>query len=124
MSERSLAGLAAFATDMRSPWVSFGEWDNAGFLRSEFADRFVRHCYDDGWILPDFDWLAWAKSPEAQVLRDAAVIRAQADAGQLARLLTVAIRQDRFVEGGLEGWHRQGLLAAICERAKELAMIS
>lgn len=124
MSERSLAGLAAFAADMRSPWVPFGEWDSVGFRRSDFADRFVRHCYDDGWVLPDFDWSAWARSPEAQALREADAIRSQADADQLAKLLTVAIRQDRFVEGGLEGWHRQGLLAAICERARELAMIS
>jgi hypothetical protein len=124
MSERSLVGLAAFARDMRSPWIPFGEWDSIGFLRSEFADRFVRQCCDDGWVLPDFDWPAWANSPEAQALRDPAVILAEADAGQLAKLLTVAIRQDRFIEGGLEGWHRRGLLAAICNRASGLAMIS
>jgi hypothetical protein len=42
-------------------------------------------------------------------------------AEQLAWLLTVAIRQSRFVEGGLVTWHENGWLLAICQRAKTLA---
>ncbi len=118
---RSLAALAAFAADFRSPWVSFGTWDKIGFRRSEFADRFVQHCVSDGWVLGHFDWPQWSRSDEAVALRSAAVIRSDATAEQLAKLLTVAIRQDRFVEGGLEGWYKTGMLAAICDRAAALA---
>lgn len=118
---RSLAALAAFAADFRSPWVSFGTWDKIGFRRSEFADRFVQHCVSDGWVLGHFDWPQWSRSDEAVALRSAAVIRSDATAEQLAKLLSVAIRQDRFVEGGLEGWYKTGMLAAICDRAAALA---
>jgi len=39
---------------------------------------------------------------------------------QLAKLLTVAIRQSRFVEGGMIAWHENGWLRAICQRAQSL----
>lgn len=39
---------------------------------------------------------------------------------QLAKLLTVVIRQDRFVKGALNGAFESGLLTAIAGRAAEL----
>jgi hypothetical protein len=118
--QQRLRELGDFAELFRSPWFRLGEWDKIGFRLSDETEGFVRHCYDEGWVT-QLDWPEWAKTDEAQNLRDADVIRTQATAEQLAWLLTVAIRQSRFVEGGLVTWHENGWLLAICQRAKTLA---
>jgi hypothetical protein len=61
---------------------------------------------------------------EAQELRDPDNVRENAREEQLEKLLTVAIRQDRFVEGGLLGWFENGLLLAIVQRAEKLERLT
>ena len=51
----------------------------------------------------DFDLATWKQTHEAKSLRDDAEVLARATPEQLARLLTICIRQDRFCEGTLEG---------------------
>jgi hypothetical protein len=118
--QERLRELGEFADLFRSPWFKLGEWDKIGFRYSGDTERFLRHCYDCGWVA-ECDWSEWAKTDEAQNLRDADVIRAHATPKQLATLLTVAIRQSRFVEGGMVAWHENGWLLAICQRAQKLA---
>jgi hypothetical protein len=90
------------------------------FSLSEMAWSFEQKAYDLGWVMPDFDWGARKQTPEAISLRDDDQASAQATPDQLARLLTVCIRQDRFCEGTLEGAFESGLLTRILERAAVL----
>jgi hypothetical protein len=116
-----LARLGAFAERFEDNAFSFGEWGKIGFLQSDGAHSFVQHCYHDGWVLSDFDWPEWKNGEEANEFRDGGAILEHASADVLAKLLTVAIRQDRFVEGNLDAWFRSGLLSAIAGRARDLA---
>jgi hypothetical protein len=83
----------------------------------ETVEAFVRAAYEDGWVLRDFDWPTWMASAEARSLRDDEAALAAATPGQLARLLTVLIRQDRFVEGALLDAFESGLILRIVRRA-------
>lgn len=84
---------------------------------SKLADEFVQAAYDHGWVLRGFDWPKWAQSREAETLRDDEATLASATSEQLARLLTVVIRQDRFVEGALLDAFESGLILRIVRRA-------
>lgn len=127
-----LAGLAAFLPVFQAAGFEFGRWGGgektAGgaiqmpyYVVSDGAEAFVRAAYDLGWVLADFDWPAWKETPGANKLRDDPVAIGNATPEQLAQLLTVCIRQDRFVEGGLAGAFESGLLIAIVARAEALS---
>ena len=64
----------------------------------------------------DFAWGEWSKTPEAQSLRqDPEVLAAALD--QLAKLITVLVRQGRFAEVSLMGAFGGGLVLGIVRRA-------
>jgi|SRR6476660_5462941 Family of unknown function (DUF6508) len=90
------------------------------FSLSERAWSFEQKAYDLGWAMRDFDWPTWKQTPEAETLRDDRQVLARAMSEQLARLLTVCIRQDRFCEGALEGAFNSGFLTRILERAADV----
>ena len=126
-----LAGLAAFLPMFTAPDFQFGEWfqptpsgPGVGsmpyFLLSEAAREFVHAAYDLGWVRPDIDWGAWQGTPECERLRDNAAALVDATAEQLARLLTLYIRGDRFCEGALAEAYESGLLVRILRRAETL----
>src|SRR5262249_11405513 len=87
------------------------------FSLSEVAWSFEQTAYDLGWVMRDFDWPTWKQTSEAQTLRDDSQALAQATPEQLARLLTVGIRQDRLCEGTLGAACESVLLTRILERA-------
>ena len=65
-----------------------------------------------------FAWPDWAGTPEAIALRTGtATALARATPDQLAKLLTMLIREDRFNEGALAESFETGLVAAIVRRA-------
>ena len=64
-------------------------------------DEFVRVAYDDGWVMANFDWSTWKRTPEAAQLHDSSTAIDQATVVQLARIMTTLIRHDRFSEGTL-----------------------
>jgi hypothetical protein len=70
--------------------------------------------------MDDFDWPTWMQTDEAIHLRDDLDSLAQATPEQLAHLLTVMIRQDRFVEGSLGAHAESGLLVSVLRRAAVL----
>ena len=126
--QKRLQALADFLLLFEQPGFEFGEWlknpkSESGVLRipyyswSDTAQSFVEMAYDTGWILSDFNWPAWKATDEAISLRDDPATLAAATPEQLARLLTVLIRQDRFVEGALAGAFKSGLLTNIVGRA-------
>jgi hypothetical protein len=82
-------------------------------------DRLVQRCYQDGWILTDFDWREWQS--EAVALSTDPERLAAADTSTLAKLLTTHIIKDRFVEGHLVSMVKCRQFDAIGRRARVLA---
>lgn len=125
--QANLAAIAPFATLFATKGFSFGRWvsdDTPGGLASfpsvtlsPEADTFVQAAYDGGLVLEDFPWAAWKDSQEARRLWDMPGAVEKASARQLAQLLTVLIRGDRFSEGSLLGAFDSGLLNRIVQRA-------
>ena len=87
---------------------------------SEAAEQFVETAYAGGWVISDFDWPSWQGTPEALDLSDDPEVLKQATPVQLAKLLTVLIRQERFVNGALASAYDSGFLTAVLRRAEEL----
>jgi len=126
-----LAALVGFLAAFEAPGFEFGRWRKREtvepgvitmpqFEPGETALAFVRMAYEEAWVRGNFDWPAWSSSKEAIRLRDDPQVLAAASAEQLAKLLTVLIRQDRFVEGALNGAFEAGLLTGIVRRAAGL----
>ena len=87
---------------------------------SEAAEQFVKTAYAGGWVISDFGWPSWKGTPEVLDLRDDPEFLKQATPVQLAKVLTVLIRQERFVNGALASAYDSGLLTAVLRRAEEL----
>ena len=130
--DERLRQLATFLPRFEQPGFEFGTWVHPAspepgvivmgyYARSRTADAFVQMAYDFGWVLSDFDWSAWAQTQEATQLRDNPKALAASSPDQLARLLTVIIRQDRFCEGAIASAYEAGLLTGIVRRAAQLA---
>ncbi len=126
-----LDGLAELLPAFEAADAEFGEWKGGDelepgsitapwFSPSELTSRLVEVAYRDGWVRPDFDWVEWAATPEAQRLRNDRGALGQATAPDLARLLTVVIRGDRFVEGALAEAIGAGLVTAVLRRVEQL----
>lgn len=117
MTERErCAALAAFLPDLEAEGFAWERW---GRLHPRAA-ALVQHCDAAGWVRP-FDWAAWARTPEAETLRDDPTAMASATPEQLSRLLTTIIRNDRFSRGVLAACFESGLIVRILRRAKQLA---
>jgi hypothetical protein len=126
----ALASLAEYLPVFTRPGFEFGSWTKpapAGentmvmgyFTIGPEAHAFMVGAYEHGWVR-EFDWPGWLGTPEAgRLLSDPATLAA-ADQDDLARTLTVCLRQDRFIEGGLNGWFEDGLLTRILQRAAVL----
>ncbi len=88
---------------------------------SDAANALVQHANDNGWILRNFNWSEWAQTQEARDLFNNAEALALATPDQLAQLLTLFIRQDRFAEGTLLDAFNSGLILRIVQRAAALS---
>lgn len=83
--------------------------------------------HQDGWVIPQFDWSEWGRTPEAtDLLKDPnepspGAKLSEATPEQLAKLITAVIRADRFCEGYLQDEFESGLLLAIVRRSAVLA---
>ena len=126
-----LDGLASFLPAFEAPDSEFGTRKGGDevepgtftmpqFSPSELTSRFLDVAYRDGWVRPDFDWPTWAKTPEAQRLRDDREALEQATVLELARLLTVVIRSERFGEGAVAAAIESGLVTAVLRRIEQL----
>ena len=126
-----LRALAAFLPALESDGFKFGRWAGGEKIGprtytmpyyefSPVVEEFLRRGAAP-WVTPRFDWPAWAATDEFQRLsRDPAAVAA-ATPDQLARLLTVLVRSERFGDGNLAGAFESGLLVGILRRADALA---
>ncbi len=130
LAER-LRALARYEQIWASPEFTFGHWAEAAtdedgvtqmawYEYSDAAQAFIDETYALGWVV-DFDWMTWAASPKGQRLLTGRDLVDRGSAADLAKLLTVFIRGDRFSEGELAGAYESGWLGAIVRRAAALA---
>lgn len=83
------------------------------------GQRFYKAAYDYGWVR-NFDYHAWSKTEGGErLLRDPSSVD-KATEDDIACLLTVCIRADRFCEGYLVGAYESGMIRRIVVRADEL----
>ncbi len=87
-------------------------------VRAPDANRLVRAIYDHHLIVFDFDWSSW--QDYAQQFLDPDVVHT-ASLDDVRRLLTLHVRQDRFVEGHFAEMIAQGHIAVLLRRLGELA---
>lgn len=87
---------------------------------SDKAGEFVSAAYDNGWVVGHFDWPAWSSTAAARRLRSDESAIAKATPEELARLLTVLIRQERFAEGTLLEAFESGIILRIVRRIDAL----
>lgn len=127
----ALVSLASFLKDIDDPQFRAGEWKTPESSRegivympyvvsSPTVMRFVEAAYENNWLETDLDWPEWAQSSRALRLRDYPDSISQAGESDLFRLLTVCIRQDKFVEGALLEAFDSGLIRRIVRRAASI----
>lgn len=127
---KRLHALAALLPVFEAPGFEFGAWNepssNEGvmtmpfFMMSDGARAFFDVCYEEGWVRQDFDWPRWSQTKEYRTLAKDPDALGRATPEQLANLVTVMIRQDRFVEGSLYSDFRSGLIVNVLRRAAAL----
>jgi hypothetical protein len=96
-------------------------WTMPWYELSRQAEAVITVVGEAGLLQPGFDWPTWAKTPEAQALRNDPGALAAATPDQLGKLLTALIREDRFNEGALGDTFESGFMTAVVRRAKVLA---
>ncbi len=126
-----MRALGEFVDVFDAPEFRFGAWHAMEvidgvvslpmFSTSAETSRFIQTCYDVKCVPSDVNWTEWKSSEEAARLRDEPGAVEGATPRQLCRLLTVMIRQERFVEGSLNGHFESGFLMRVLRRAKALA---
>ena len=129
---KSLRALAKFLPTLENPdfkageMAGLGEQVAPGVWSMPYADygavasKFMDAAYKHGWVMMEFDWPEWSQTEEARALRDDDTELAAATSEQLWRLLTVVIRQERFVEGAVLSAFESGLILGIVRRAAAL----
>ena len=84
------------------------------------AEAFRRAIGSNGWLLPAFDWNAWALTDAGRALTTDPAAVATATPTDIARLLTALVRGDRFYEGTLAHAFESGMMLAVAERCAAL----
>lgn len=131
MTEDGLRQLANFLQELERPEFKAGEWRGGEKIEpnvfsmpfvnySDVVNSFIDAAYLHSWIVKNFDWGEWSQSAEARRLHDDESALAHATAEQLGRLLTLHIRQDRFVDGALLEAFESGLMLRVVRRAAVL----
>ena len=82
------------------------------------VSEFRKLAYEDGWMMLDFDWPAWEEGRE---IAGAPERIAQCDLKTIRKLITALVRSDRFCEGALASYWRNGTIHAILTRIATLA---
>lgn len=85
------------------------------------AEAFIQDAYDYGWV-QGTSWSEWMQTEEAQSLSQDPERMAMATVEQLAKVLTVSLRRDRFMEGSLASDFESGLIIRAVKRAYKLSI--
>lgn len=131
--EERLRGIAALLATFEAPGFQFGAWEGgqevepgvvtAGYYAlSAEGQAFLDAAYGFGWVMPGFDWTTWQRTSEAAQLTHDENAIASADAEQIAHLVTLLVRSDRFTDGVLASASASGLLLRIVRRAQAMLL--
>lgn len=132
LSPSALQAVAAYLPLMTAPGFRFtdgtppfeqtspGHFEMHGYTYDPQVGCLLDTLLTLNWV-HSFDWPEWMQTPEAQSLKDDPQVLAQATPEQLARLMTIFARQERFSDGAMLGFWDSGLLLGILRRASELA---
>ena len=117
-----LSTLVRFGPELAAPDFRFTRDADASTPHDELTPEalvFVDAVRRAGWVSP-FDWASWAQTAEGQDLLGDPCNIASASPDQIAKVLTVVIRGERFSEGTLSAAFESGLLLAVIRRAETL----
>ena len=130
-SRTRLRKLGSFYATMTQPWFSFIDdivslkigthISDETYEYHDLVNDLVRTCIKDKWIVPNFDWSTWIQSPEGKALLLDHALLMEADAFDLARVITVIFGREHQQSGYLAHTHENGLLLTILKRAKDLS---
>lgn len=95
-------------------------WVIHPILYPPIVDELIATAYEDDWVRRDFDWTEWVDTPEAQRLLNDPESVTRASKQQVAYLLTVILRQDRFADGTILGAIKSGYLRSLLERIRTI----
>ncbi len=118
----AVRGLLAFLPALQNTEREFtrnGYWSEmSSIVSTATAQNLFRYLYDNGFVLPEFDWMAWSEQA-LSYLDDRDKLRL-ADWQTLYQLLTTHIRADRFTEGHYDAIIENGFLRDVLTRMQEL----
>ncbi|MHA0033487.1 DUF6508 domain-containing protein [Deinococcus sp. PESE-13] len=134
LSQQALQTIAAYLPIFGAPNFQFTGGASPVYQAAHGSLHMLGYRYDDqvsnlihtadqlGWIYQDeqFQWPEWLQTAQAQALHDDPAALAQATPRQLAQLLTVFARQERFCEGTQLAFWESGLLLGLLRRADVL----
>jgi hypothetical protein len=111
---------AEFGTWVKSTQGDDGAWSMPYVDYGPTRDAFTSAAARGEWVRPDVNWTAWAQTDEARAIQAEPSRIAASSPLQLAQLVTMFVRGDRFNEGYLLEAFARGHLVAIARRAKAL----
>ena len=83
---------------------------------------FIRTCIKDKWVIAGFDWHGWAENNGAAFCNDMSLLM-EAEALDLAKVLTVIFGREHANHGYLVEAYRNGLLLTVLKRAQQLSAL-
>jgi hypothetical protein len=118
----AVRGLLSFLPALENTEPDFtrnGYWSEfLSVVSTRTAQDLYRYLYENGFVLPDFDWQAWGG--EALVYLDEREKLQAAGWDTLYKLLTTHLRADRTNEGHYDAILENGFLRDVLRRMKVL----
>jgi hypothetical protein len=127
-----LSKLGAFYNTFRQPWFPFVE-DSTPLIIGNHIDEdtleyhdvvmdFIRTCIKDKWVIAGFDWHEWSQKDGAAFFNDMSLLM-EAEALDLAKVLTVIFGREHANHGYLVEAYRNGLLLTVLKRAQQISAL-
>ena len=128
-----LQALAEFDQIFRQPGFAFavflpattvgGHIHLGGYTFTEDGLRFCKTLCEYDWIR-EFDWVCWRDTERGRALLHDRAVLMQANADELAQVLTTCVRADRFSDGYLAPAYDSGLIGCVIARAGQLLAVT
>lgn len=122
-TKKQMDAILPFLDRFTAEGFSVGTWHSPPgqlpwFEFSEAVSEFQQALYDNGWIVPSFDWGAWQETAREHVENPGKI--ETADATTIQNLFTTHVRKERFCEGHLASMFENGHIVVLLRRLREL----
>ncbi len=111
-----LADFAENKTVKKPPTISPS--DDCFMDEHPAINIFTAYAYEDGWMIPGFDWPNWDEGRE--IAGNPAEI-GKVDLLTIRKLITALVRNERFCESALQSAYKEGVIEAILRRIEQLS---